>query len=437
MAIIVENSVIRKGDASTRYTQYPEHSFSRVKMEPIHNMLTYCKTYGSITIDNSCGNTSRFTFENDGTPSKIPTWERVKLIAENAGKSITTNKGVSRCGIGLEAFAWGARYYFDKPVKLYFNVIKNKMQYGFTMTFDAKDSEGVKAVLHEPTLMDLRDKVSITYEGMEKVNSYDLSIWKNQIQDAIYHSNKKIKVTFIHIEDNGERYIDNLTGVDFLHKDLAKNSDNFKCFSYYYVNPFTNKVEYLKFDVSDISNFEKKCLPELSGGAIIYDNVAAVNRGLNGWSLLKSYKNMRSTRNGIRFNVYVDDFIFNQICGNSAIKNECRSLRSVVNPDFSIFKVYDCDTDECFTMEQVISNIEAFIHSHESDVKNKVNFEEYVSDLNNLSNTEIDILVNAIKVLNKINNINNKKISTISKIVELYKNNCSENNVNKCLINVS
>ena len=106
--IYTEATVIRKGDASTRYTQYTEKSFNRVKMEPIHNILTYCKTFGSVTINNSCGNTSTIVFENDGTLSNLPTWERTKQIAENAGVdgAVVADKAkTSKKGTGFDAYA--------------------------------------------------------------------------------------------------------------------------------------------------------------------------------------------------------------------------------------------------------------------------------------------------------------------------------------------
>ena len=425
--IYTEATVIRKGDASTRYTQYAEKSFNRVKMEPIHNILTYCKTFGSVTINNSCGNTSTIVFENDGTLSNLPTWERTKQIAENAGKTITTNNGISRCGIGMEAFAWSCRQHYSKSVTMHFVVIRKKLKYGFSMIFDSNDKDGVKATLHEPIPFDAKDNITITYEGIDRVNMASINLWKSQIEDALYLLNKNIKFNFTLIEENGDRIFEVLKPTDYLYKSKLNNTDNFKVFKYYYINPITNKTEYLTFEIADVRDIENTCLPELSGGTLIYNGIAAVNRGINGWGLLKNAERYDSTKNGIRFNIYAESYVFNQICGNSGIKNECRSLRNIVNNDYSKFILFDCDTNEKYSIEDIIKDVEHYIFTHKSDRRNVIDKNEVIKDFNNLKNEELELINNAFIILvEKCNSVKNKKFASIVDAMTIIKNNKKE-----------
>lgn len=419
-----EKTVTRAGDASTRYTSYPEKSFSRVAMEPIHNMLAYCNKMASITVDISCGNTTSIIFENDGTLETIPTWERINMIAEKAGKSITTNNGVSRCGIGLEAFAWSCREHYSKPVIMEFLVIRNKMRYGFTMVFDTRNDEGVKATLHEPVYVDAKDKVSISYSGLTRINMNEINVWKTKIKDSLFLSSKDIKFNFITKEDNGNVSLETLNSVDLLHKDNLKDTDSFKEFKYMYVNPFTTETEYLTFEISDVRDLETYCSPEHSGGALIHNGISAVNRGINGWGILKETERYDTTKNAIRFNVYADTFIFNQTCGNSAIKNECRALCHIVNPiDMSDIIFIDCNTNEECTIKEILKSVDKFIYQHKSDRRNVIDQNEVINDLNNLPDTERELVEWAVLILNeKCLSIKNKKFSSITDAIKSINN---------------
>lgn len=405
--IISENGK-READGSVRFAAHPAGVPFDGLMEPIHNMLTYGKSKGRVEITPRGGKICDYRFYNDATNEMLPTYERLKIISEKAGATISANEGVSLCGVGTEVTALSCRPYPDSTVAVLINVVREGFVYGTVLTFNGYTKE-ISYEMIAPKESNSENSYEVTFKNCKMLTDKEIKSWKTKIADTMY--GKKFEIIFLSDDDRCK-----ITPCDFLYRDKLRGTNDFEEHVFTLVDNDGNS-ETLKLEIADVSSIIKngdgniyedttQYSPDLSGGAYRYMDIATVCRGGESWKASGAYKKEHPTRNNIRFDISMGKFMFTELHKESQVKTKTSIILSDIKDKHrGELKIYDEEGNE-FPISEIEERISNFVNNHKTDSnanENIINITNILSDA--LRNNEItsEDVSNALKVLRFVN----------------------------------
>jgi len=180
--VITENGE-RKADGSVRFNANPPQNTKEGFMEMVHNMVSYGEKNGTIVFDRKGNNIYNISFTNDAESSKLPTYEQLVKISKNAGSSISSFIGVSRCGMGTEIMGLRSRPHRDSIVIAKITVVRDHMRYGTELTFNGLKKQ-IFYNITPPTESESDNSYKIEFEG-SYFDPKDLDTIKKWIVDTM------------------------------------------------------------------------------------------------------------------------------------------------------------------------------------------------------------------------------------------------------------
>lgn len=416
----------READGSVRFAAHPAGVPFDGLMEPIHNMLTYGKSKGRVEIIPRGSKICDYKFYNNAKSEMLPTYERLKIISEKAGSSISASKGVSLCGVGTEVAALSCRSYSDSTVTAHINIVRDGYSYGSILTFNGSTKE-ISYEMICPKESKAENSYEVTFKDCKKLTDKEIKSWKTKIADTMYGKNFEIIFSY-------EYDVCKIIPCDFLYRDKLRGTSNYEEHIFTLVNENGIREE-LKLELSDISSVIKngegniyedttQYSPELSGGAYRYQNIATVCRDDISWKVSGAYKKGHPTRNNIRFDITIGKFIFTELHKESQVKTKTSIVLSDIKGKYrDELKIYDEAGNE-YPISEIEERISNFVNMHKTDsnaveniTKMANTFKNALSD-NNITNEDInstiktlklvDVRMNALTLLNEVLvNLNN------------------------------
>lgn len=415
----------RTADGSVRFSSHPAGAPFEGCMEMVHNMLAYGKNKGKIDIVSCGGILCNYRFYNNGDGEKLPTYERLKLIGQRAGKTISAQEGVSLCGIGTEVMALSSRPYADSTVTAHINVVRDGMTYGLILSFNGSTKE-VSYEMIQPKESNAENSYEVEFKGCKSLLPEEIKNLRAQIADTMYGQNFEIVLS-----TEEDRY--KITPCDFLYRDLLRGTPNYV--KYTFTLDKEGMGETLVLELSNVSEIIKggegneyeensMCSPRLSGGAFRYKNIATVCRGDMGWFAGSSYDKGHSTRNNVRYDITMGDYVFTELHKESQVKTKTTIKLSELKDKFrDDLKIYDENGKE-YKVSKIITIITDFISDHKTGGNSEKNIKETNLAINDnfdngsLTQNDID---STIKVLQMVSGM--MKVETLIKKVLMPFNN--------------
>lgn len=414
----------READGSVRFAAHPSGAPFDGLMEPVHNMFTYGKDKGRIDIIPRGGKICDYRFYNDATVEMLPTYERLKIISEKAGASISANEGVSLCGVGTEVAALSCRPYSDSTVTAVINVVRDGFVYGTILTFNGYTKE-ISYEMITPKESNSENSYEVTFKNCKMLTDNEIKSWKTKIADTMY--GKKFAIIFSTDEDKCK-----ITPCDFLYRDKLRGTNDYEEHVFTVVDGDGNS-EILKLEIADVSSVIKngegnmyedttQYSPDLSGGAYRYQDIATVCRGDDSWKVSGAYKKGHPTRNNIRYDVTMGKFMFTELHKESQVKTKTNIVFSNIKDKYrSDLKIYDENGNE-FSISEIEELIVNFVNTHKTDSNAKENITKITKVLsdalkcNEISNEDINNTLRVLRFIDVRMNVSTLMSEILSKL---------------------
>ena len=407
---IINETGERKADGSVRFSSHPAGDPMSGIMEMVHNMLTYGKSKGTITIEKCGPNLCNYRFYNDADSDMLPTFEKLKEIASTAGKTISANKGVSLCGVGTEVMGLSSRLYQDNFVSGNIAVVRDGFAYGANLTFNGIDKEITYEIIN-PKECKAENSYEVVFKNCKMVSNAEIIELKRKIVDTM--PDDRIKIIF---STDDERTT--LVYRDFLYRNKLAGTENYEKHVFH-----TEDGEEIVFEIADVAKIIKSgkgneyeenrmCSPDLSGGAIRYKGIATVCRGNDGWKVTNAYGGTHPTRNNIRYDVTIGNYVFHELHKESQVKTKTTiTFKDIKDACRDNLKIYDEDENE-YELRDIATFIKQFCGKHKSDSNSDKNIEETTLSVSNaVNNGELTMsdINSAQKVLSHVKGRMNTK----------------------------
>ena len=407
---IINETGERNADGSVRFSSHSAGDPMSGIMEMVHNMLTYGKSKGTITIEKCGPNLCNYRFYNDADSDMLPTFEKLKEIASTAGKTISANKGVSLCGIGTEVMGLSSRLYQDNIVSGNIAVVRDGFAYGANLTFNGIDMRITYEIIN-PKECKAENSYEVVFKNCKMLSNAEIIALKRKIVDTM--PDDRIKIIF---STDDERTT--LVYRDFLYRNKLAGTENYEKHVFH-----TEDGEEIVFEIADVAKIIKSdkgneyeenrmCSPDLSGGAIRYKGIATVCRGNDGWKVTNAYGGTHPTRNNIRYDVTIGNYVFHELHKESQVKTKTTiTFKDIKDACRDNLKIYD-DGENEYELRDIATFIKQFCGKHKSDSNSDKNIEETTLSVSNaVNNGELTMsdINSAQKVLSHVKGRMNTK----------------------------
>lgn len=369
----------RKADGSVRFSAHSAGNPKDGVMEMVHNLLTYVKSKGRINIESCGGEMCNYRFYNDADVEKLPTFEKIKQIAATAGKTISSNEGVSLCGIGTEVMGLSSRPYADSTVTGQITVVRDGFTYGTVLTFNGA-TKGISYEIIEPKECEAENSYDVLFKNCKMLSDEEIDELKREIVDTM--SDNGVEIVF---STDKDRCV--LKYEDFLYRKELEGTDNYEKYVFHLkdgeqlVLEIVDVADLIKSDKRNKYEVTNKFSPKLSGGAFRYKGLATVCRGDMGWKFSGSYRTTHDTRNNIRFDISGGSYIFHELHKESQIKTQTViSLKDIKNEYRETLKIYDEDGEE-YDISEISTLIKQFCLKHKTDKNTDKNIQAITLDI--------------------------------------------------------
>lgn len=364
----------RKADGSVRFSSHPAGDPMSGIMEMVHNMLTYGKSKGTITIEKCGPNLCNYRFYNDAESDMLPTFEKLKEIASTAGKTISANKGVSLCGVGTEVMGLSSRLYPDNIVHGIITVVRNGSTFSTILTFNGIEKEITYEIM-SPKECKAENSYEVVFKNCKMLSNAEIIELKRKIVDTMPDDRMKIVLS-----TDDERTT--LVYRDFLYRNKLAGTENYEKHVFH-----LEDGEEMVLEIADVAKIiksgkgneyeeNKMCSPDLSGGAIRYKGIATVCRGDDGWKVTNAYGGTHPTKNNIRYDVSIGDYVFHELHKESQVKTKTTiTFKDIKDACRDSLKIYDEDENE-YELRDIAIFIKQFCGKHKSDSNSDKNIEE-------------------------------------------------------------
>lgn len=371
----------RTCDPSTRFAAHPSGDVWSGIMEPIHNMLSYGKNTGTITIKDRGDGLFDYTFFNEGDKRNIPTYDELERIARTAGSSISSRKGVSVCGMGIEVMALSARKSPNSCVTVKIEVTRDRRRYGVNLIYNGEERKVKFEKTSEQPIDTKTNSFEITFSNCawltKRRTSDDINRLVTAIADTMSPNGKMREIVLNH--DNKSYTI---KPFDFLYREKLEGSENFKSIVLYDSKDKSTRNKVAEVEIADVRNviqgkegkeeyeYHKggtKLDPYLSGAALKHNGISTICRGLEGWKFIGK-KKIHPTEHNIRVNIEIfDNALFTQIHEESQVKTKAtKQLTDLKGGNNQELKLYD-ENGKAWKVGEIKKNfIDDFINSHKS-----------------------------------------------------------------------
>ena len=419
---IITETGERKADGSVRFSAHSAGNPMAGVMEMIHNLVTYGKSKGKVIMEPCGGDMCNYRFYNNADIEKLPTFEKLKTIAETAGKSISSNEGVSLCGVGTEVMGLSSRPYADSTVTCQITVVRSGFTYGIILTFKGTSKEILYEII-PPKESDAENSYDVIFKGCKMLSASEVVDLKRRIVDTM--PDNGLEIVFLTDE---ERCV--LTHQDFLYRKELVGTNNYKKFSFKLENG-----ESLILEISDVADLIKsgrgneyedncQCSPSLSGGTFRYKGIATICRGSMGWKFSGAYSAEHPTRNNIRFDISGGEYVFRELHKESQVKTETViSLKGLKDEFRDTLKIYDENGEE-YEISEIPTYIKQFCSEHKTDKNSDKNIQETRTSLSDgVGRGEItkNDIQSAIKVLGYVCGRMNTR-TLVEQVLESFNN---------------
>ena len=364
----------RMADASVRFSAHPAAQPFNSIFEPFDNMLNYGLDSGRIEIMKD-GRLVSYLFENNGLSENIPSYERLHEIVRQAGSGMSTKKGTSICGMGIEVFGLESRPDATSAVRAEIDILRNGERYGATLDFDGFESK-IKYQIKSPIRQPGENRFTIKYTGCAAMKPKQIASFRQKACHKLHELGRKYDIT-LNVYGKKQK----LSPVDMLYESELKGTEDFTEKTFYY--DYEDRQGSFTIKLADVSNIvktksvnpvdkeNKELRPEFSGMYVSYRNGITVHFGASGWSVMDS--GVHSTKNGIRGKIEVDEPIFTQLHKESQVKgktsvnilmlkDECQAeliVRDEEGTEYTMVQVRDWFNDFCYKHASDDENVEA------------------------------------------------------------------------------
>lgn len=407
----------RKLGSSPRFSRVKPNTLPETIMEAVDNMFTYGDSSGSIEYEEDKA-TAIWTFKNDGTDDNLPSYEQMVKIIETTGEEISTKKGASLKGEGIEVLALAARKRSQAIVEIEIEICRNRQLYGARLTYNGKTKEVTTEYDSEPREIDRKNYFKLSLNDTNPFTMKEYDIFKKTLAIKYHYLLEKNPNFKLVLKDSMGTH--NIIPVNMSYDEVLPDT-HYQLKSYTYKNSkgekeclfikMSNVHDVIRTNMSNNVDDLGVAQPEFAGIYFVTPNgIATTTGGTHSWSLIKKGNDRHSTKNAIRIIVYGGWELFNQLYVDSPLKKKPTTsffdFRDEYGDEISFI---DNETNESCTIKDICLIIDNFVAQHRTGKTNET------TDVNNIvfDNLLENEIIYLFDLINKIEVNKNVKFNTV------------------------